>query len=231
MTGGAGPHAGQRLAADGAPLGRARLAMMMLHGRGGAPEDMIALARHLALPDLAVLAPEAANNSWWPQSFLAALAVNEPGLSSGLAMVEALLDDLTAAGYGPERTVIAGFSQGACLAAEAAARLARPFHAVAALSGALVGTGEAGEPGRAELFGFADKTFDYGGHLDGVPVLLACHQSDPHIPLARIRRSAETLGEMGAAVQTMILPGAGHGIVDEEVAWLRARLNVPPSIA
>ena len=229
-TGGQGPHAGQRLVADGAPLARARLALLMLHGRGGAPGDMIGLARPIAGPDVAVLAPEASGRSWWPASFLAPLAANEPGLSSGLSVVESLLDDLARSGVGPERVVLAGFSQGACLALEAAARLARPLHAVAALSGGLVGTDEAGGGAREALHGHAGKALDYSGRLDGVPVLLGCHERDPHIPLARVRRSGEVLQAMGAAVETMILPGAGHGVVAEEAAWLRGWLTGAPGM-
>lgn len=224
-TGGSGPHSGQRLAIAGAPLSRARLAVIMLHGRGGSPEDMIGLAEHLALPDLAVLAPEAAGRSWWPDSFLAPLAANEPGLSSGLSAVEALLGDLEAEGFARERTVLVGFSQGACLAVEAAARLARPFRAVAALSGGLVGTGDGNGPPRDDLYGRPAKLFDYNGRLDGVPVLLGCHERDPHIPLARVRESGQVLGAMGAAVDTIVIPGAGHSIIADEAAWLRQHLN------
>ncbi|HEY9038990.1 MAG TPA: phospholipase [Roseovarius sp.] len=209
----------------GAPLSRARLAAIMLHGRGGVPEDMIGLADHLSLPDLAVLAPEAAERSWWPDSFLAPLAANEPGLGSGQSVVAALLDDLADQGFGPERTLLVGFSQGACLAVEAAARLARPFRAVAALSGGLVGTAEAGGPPRDDLYGRPAKLFDYDGRLDGVPILLGCHERDPHIPLARVRESGRVLGAMGAKVDTIIIPGAGHGIIASEAAWLRKHLN------
>ena len=224
-TRGSGPHAEQRLVAAGAPLERARLAVIMLHGRGGGPEDMIGLAEHLALPDLALFAPEAAGRSWWPDSFLAPLAANEPGLGSGLSVVETLLNDLAGEGFGPERTVLIGFSQGACLAVEAAARLARPFRAVAALSGGLVGTAEAGGAPQDDLYGRPAKRFDYDGRLDGVPVLLGCHERDPHIPLARVRESESVLGAMGAAVDTIVIPGAGHGIIADEAAWLRKHLN------
>ncbi|WP_099826895.1 alpha/beta hydrolase [Oceaniglobus indicus] len=224
-TSGTGPHGGQRLISAGAPPAGARLAVVMIHGRGGSPEDMIGLADHLALPDLAVLAPEAGGRSWWPDSFLAPLAANEPGLGSGLSVVEALLDDLQAAGFGPERVALVGFSQGACLAVEAAARLARPFRAITALSGGLVGTGETDDAPRDDLYGRRDKRFDYDGRLDGVPVLLGCHERDPHIPLARVRKSAEVLQDMGARVETQVIPGAGHGIVADEVAWLRRILG------
>ena len=224
-TGGSGPHAGQRLASAGPSLDRARLVMVMLHGRGAGPEDMLGLHDHLAMPDVAALAPAAAGNSWWPDSFLAPLAANEPGLSSGLSVVSALLDNLQRAGIGPERTLLVGFSQGACLALEAAARLARPFRAVAGLSGGLVGTKDMDEPPRADLYGRPGKRFDHDGSLADVPLLIGCHERDPHIPLARVHRSAEVLTGMGATVDTLVIPGAGHGIVQEEAAWLRGRLN------
>lgn len=224
-TNGAGPHAGQRLAVGGASLARARHVVLMLHGRGASPGDMLNLHARLALPDVMALVPTAAGNSWWRDSFLAPLAVNEPGLQSALSVVEALLDDLEDAGFGPERIALVGFSQGACLVLEAAARLARPFHAVAALSGGLVGTGEGDGPPRDDLYGRTPKTFDYAGRLDGVPVLIGCHERDPHIPLARVRESGGVLGRMGAEVETMIFPGAGHGVVAEEMSWLRGWLN------
>ncbi|WP_281981833.1 alpha/beta hydrolase [Thalassorhabdomicrobium marinisediminis] len=224
-TRGSGPHAGQRLVTAGAPLDRAALALVMIHGRGGSPEDMIGLADHLALPELAVLAPQAAGRSWWPDSFLAPLEANEPGLSSGLSVVAHLLDDLNAQGFGPERVALVGFSQGACLAVEAAARHAAPYRAVAALSGALVGTSDGGGAARDDLYGRTAKAFDYAGQLPDVPILLGCHEQDPHIPLARVRESTKVLDAMGAAVETIIMPGAGHGIVADEAAWLRKHLN------
>lgn len=224
-TCGPAPHGDRRIATAGPSPAHARLAMVMIHGRGGSPEDMLGLHAHLAVPDVAAFAPEAGGNSWWPNSFLAPLASNEPGVSSGLSVLEELLDDLTTAGMEAERTVLVGFSQGACLALEAAARLARPLRAVAALSGGLVGTTDGDGPSMPELYGHADKRFAYDGRLDGVPVLIGCHEQDPHIPLARVHRSAEVLTNMGADVETQVLPGAGHGIVTEEAAWLRGQLN------
>lgn len=108
---------------------------------------------------------------------------------------------------------------------EAGARLARPFRCVAALSGGLLGTGETGTPPQTELYGHAEKSFDYGSRLDAVPVLLGCHESDPHIPLNRVHKSADVLGAMGAKVDTTIIPGAGHGIVEDEAVWLRRQLS------
>ncbi|PYE86208.1 alpha/beta hydrolase [Pseudoroseicyclus aestuarii] len=225
LTRGEGPHAGQPLALAGPAPGDARLALVMLHGRGAGPEDMLGLHDHLGLPDVLAIAPAAAGRSWWPGSFLAPLAQNEPALSSALSVVAALLADLDRAGIGPERVVLAGFSQGACLTLEAAARLSPPLRAVAALSGALVGMGEAEGPVQAALYGHADKRFDYDGSLAGVPLLIGCHERDPHIPLARVRTSAEVLEGMGAEAKTLVIPGSGHSLVEEEIAWLRGQLK------
>lgn len=219
------PHGQTRILSAGAPLAQARLAMIMLHGRGGAPEDMLGLANHLGIPDIAIRAPEAAGNSWWPDSFLAPLTRNEPRLSSALSRVAGIADALAAYGFGPDRTVVLGFSQGACLAVEYAARAGTPFAGVAGLSGGLVGTADGTGPRLPELYDHVEKTFDYPGRLDGTPVLLGCHQRDPHIPLARIRTTEEVLNRMGARVTTQIYPGAGHGIMADEITELRAMLN------
>ena len=218
------PHGGQGTAAAGPRPEAARLTVVAAHGRGGSAEDMLGLAAHVGIPDIAWLAPRAAGRSWWPESFLAPLADNEPGLSSALRTIEAVTSDLVESGVSADRVVVLGFSQGACLALEHAARTGRGYRAVAALSGGLVGTGEAGGSARDDLHGRTDKTFDYAGSLD-TDVLIGCHERDPHIPLARVRRSADVLKGMGARVTVQVHPGAGHGIVASEIAWLRGVLN------
>ena len=187
---------------------------------------MLELAGRLGLPDLAYVAPRAPARSWWPESFLAPLAANEPWLSSALAAVADAVDDLVAAGIGVECIEIMGFSQGACLALEYAARAGRRFRGVTGLSGALLGTGEAAGPPSEALYGHAPKRFDYPGTLDGVPVFLGCHRHDPHIPLLRVEESAAAFERLGAAVTSRIYPGRGHGLVEDEIAYLRGKMNV-----
>ncbi len=223
MAGG-GPHAGGRVAQAGAPLARARIVFVMAHGRGGSPEDMLRLAEHLALPDAAFLAPAAAGGSWWPASFLAPLAANEPGLSSGLDVFRKLVGRLQESGVGTDRIVPMGFSQGACLALEYAARSGRAFRGVVGLSGGLVGTGEAGGPATDALYGHAPKRFDYRAPPPGGPVFLGCHERDPHIPLARVRETEVVMRALGAEVVTRIYPGGGHGITEDEVGIARQLL-------
>lgn len=216
-----GPHAGQKVATGGAPLDEAEAVLLMAHGRGAGATDMLALASEIGGDRLAVLAPQAAGNSWWPASFLAPLSQNLAGLSSGMEVLEDLLARTAKAGVPAERTVLLGFSQGACLALEYAARHPARYGAVIGLSGALLGTADAPGAPRAELYGHPDKRFDYSGEMAGAPVFLACHARDPHIPLARVERSAQIFDGLGAAATTRIAPGAGHGVTAEAVAEIR----------
>ena len=225
MTAAGDPHAAGPVAEAGAPLSRARLAVILLHGRGAEARDMLGLADRLALPEIAYLAPQAAGRSWWPQSFLAPLATNEPGLTSGLAAVARVVGRLESEGVAAGRTALLGFSQGACLALEYGARAGRGFLALVGLSGGLLGTADTGAPPRAELYGHAPKRFDYQARLDGTAVLLGCHERDPHIPLARVRETQAVLERLGARVTAEIYPGAGHGVLEEELRLVRGLLN------
>jgi predicted esterase len=204
------PHGGGRVATSGRPLAEASGAVVLVHGRGASAEDILTLAAELDRPDLANLAPQAAGGTWYPQSFLAPLAANEPGLSSALAVLAALVARVEAAGIPAARLVLAGFSQGACLALEFAARHPRRYAAVAGLTGGLIGP--AGTPR------------DYAGSLAGTPVLLAAGDPDPHVPWARVEETARVLGGLGARVDLRRYPGLPHTVNGEEIAALRALL-------
>lgn len=199
--------------------------MVMLHGRGGSAQDMLNLAEHFAIPDVAYVALEAAGRSWWPNSFLAPLAANEPAVSSGISAVARVVEHLEAEGFGSERLVVLGFSQGACLALEYAARAGRPLVAIVSLSGGLLGTGEEDGPPRADLYDHRPKRFDYAGRLDGVVAYMGCHERDPHIPLARVQETEATFEHLGASVTADIYPGAGHGVTEAGVRFVRGLLN------
>ena len=206
----ADPHHDVRVAEAGAPLRRAKAAVVMLHGRGADAGDMLSLAEALAQPDLAYLAPQARGRSWYPQSFLAPIARNEPFLSSALQMLDRLLERLGIEGFPPERIVLLGFSQGACLALEYAARRARRYGGMVGLSGGLIGP--EGTPR------------DYAGSLAGTSVFLGCSDIDPHIPLARVHETAGVLRALGGTVTERIYPGMGHGINEDEIKHVRSLL-------
>ena len=185
--------------------------MILVHGRGATAEDILTLVPELDRPDLAYLAPQAAGSSWYPYGFMAPLEQNEPGLSSALAVLGELLAALASAGIGPERTMLLGFSQGACLALELAARAARRYGAVVGLSGGLIGP--AGTPR------------EYAGSLDGTPVLVGCSDRDPHIPLPRVRETARVMAALGGRVSEQIYPAMGHTINADEIERVRQLLD------
>lgn len=200
------PHQNQRVVAAGRPLGQADAAVIMVHGRGATAESILTLAEEAGRPELAYLAPQAAGSTWYPYSFMAPMERNEPWLSSALERLESVLAKLEADGIPAERTVLLGFSQGACLTLEFAARHAKRYAGVVAFSGGLIGP-----PGTPR---------DYPGSFDGTPVFLGCSDIDPHIPEERVHESAEVVRRMGAQVTERIYPGMGHTVNEDELSWL-----------
>ena len=202
------PHANQPTLMTGAPVAAARLAVVMVHGRGASAEDILLLAQQFDLDDVAYLAPQAANRTWYPSSFLAPMEQNGPGISSGLRRVSRLVEDLATQGLASDRVALLGFSQGACLSLEFAARFQRRYAAVVALSGALITP-----PG---------STWSVPGLLAGTPVFLGCSDVDPHIPLERVRDSSSTFRRLGAEVDERIYPAMGHTVNRDEIDAVRA---------
>jgi predicted esterase len=205
------PHAGQPLLTAGEALERARVAMVMIHGRGATAADILTIAAELDRPGFAYLAPQAAGNTWYPLRFLAPLQENEPHLSSALNAVDGVFAHIAAAGMAPERTLLLGFSQGACLALEYAARHARRYGGIVGLSGGLIGPD--GTPR------------DYAGSLDGTPVFLGCSDADPHIPVERVHHTTEVLQRLGGDVSERLYPGLGHTVNHDEIKVVRGMMD------
>jgi phospholipase/carboxylesterase len=213
------------IARAGAPAREARMGLVLVHGRGATAEGILDLGHALALPDLALAAPQAPGMTWWPTSFLAPAAQMEPFVEQGMAAIDAAIEALAEEGLSRDRIALAGFSQGGCLALEYAARLGG-LTAVFGLSAGLVGTGEADGTATDALYGFGPKAFDYAARLDGVPVEITVHERDPHIPLARARESEAVFAGLGAKARLSVTPGVGHGIGPEAVATMRGHLNL-----
>ena len=197
------PHARQPVLLAGKPLAEAGAALILIHGRGATAESILTLAQELPHPEFAYLAPQAAYGAWYPQRFIAPIEFNEPFLSSALAKVGTVIAQIEAAGIPPERIVVGGFSQGACLALEYAARNPKRYGGVVALSGGLIGP-----PG---------TTFDYPGTLDNTRVFIGCSDMDFHIPLERVDETAEVLTKLGGQVDKRIYPGLGHMVNQDEI--------------
>jgi predicted esterase len=206
-----GPHADQPIRSAGPSLKAARAALVLVHGRGASAESILSLYEEFGAPPMAALAPQAAGHTWYPQSFLAPLAANQPGLDSALARLESIVREILAAGVPSERIAMLGFSQGACLTVEFAARHPRRYGAIIGLTGGLIGP-----PGTPR---------DYPGTLGGTPVFLGSGDPDPHVPFERVEETQRVLERMGAVVELRRYPGMPHGINQEELDAARGLLE------
>ena len=206
-----GPHQGQPIRMAGEPISRAQAALLMVHGRGASAEDILSLANELDQPGFAYLAPQAAENTWYPNRFLVPLAENEPWLSSALGFVADVFDEIIDAGIRPERIMLLGFSQGACLTLEFAARNARRYGGIVGLSGALIGP--------------EDAPRDYAGSLSGTPIFLGCSDVDPHVPRERVDQAAEVLGRLGGEVTKRFYPNMDHSVNQDEINGVRGMMQ------
>ncbi|MDZ7363460.1 MAG: alpha/beta hydrolase [candidate division KSB1 bacterium] len=205
-------HHGRPVLAAGEPLDRARAAMVMIHGRGASAESILILSDEFDQPGFAYLAPQAAGGTWYPNRFLAPTASNEPWLSSALAVVDEVVAKIMAAGIAPERLIILGFSQGACLALEYAARNAKRYGGVVGLSGGLIGAD--GEPRRDS------------GNFAGTPIFLGCSDVDFHISKERVQHAADTLKALGGEVTMRLYPNMDHTVNQNEIEFVREMMRV-----
>jgi predicted esterase len=207
-----GPHEGLPVVEAGAPIGTGRAVVIMVHGRGAGPENILSLQPRLERPDLSYLAPAAAGRTWYPQSFLADIAANEPFLTSALDVLAGVVLRLEQAGVPRSRVVLLGFSQGACLSSEFVIRQAAPFGGLVAFSGGVVGP-----PG---------TTWSHPGRLDGMSAFLGCSDRDAHVPASRVLETADVLRGKGAHVTSRLYEGMGHVVNDDEIAEARRILDL-----
>lgn len=204
-------HEQQPVLWGGAALGDAPAGMILMHGRGATANDILGLAEELKRPNFAYAALQAANRTWYPYSFLAPIAQNEPFLSSALNAIDGLVAEFEDAGLPPDRVFLLGFSQGACLASEYVTRHPRRYGGLAALSGGLIGPPGTQWPGE--------------GSLAGTPVYLGCSDVDPHIPAVRVKESARVFTRLGAAVNMRLYPGMAHTVTWDEIGVVRQMMD------
>jgi phospholipase/carboxylesterase len=187
----------------GKDLCEAEKALILVHGRGGSAEDILTLSAHLKVDHFALLAPQAAGNSWYPYSFMAPLSQNEPWLSSALSLLEAAVNEAKAHGIAVENIYFTGFSQGACLTLEFVARNAARYGGVAAFTGGLIG----------------DRIYPehYKGDFQNTPVFIGSSDPDPHVPVKRVYATSNILKDLHAKVTEKIYENMGHTITMEEI--------------
>jgi predicted esterase len=201
-----GPHQGQPVLTTGEPLETARAAMILVHGRGASAADIMTVAAEAMFPGVVYLAPQAAGSAWYPNPFTAPLDSNEPYLSSALEVLSTILAEVEGR-VAAEKVVLLGFSQGACLTLEFAARNARRYGGVVGLSGGLIGP-----PGTPR---------DYPGDFARTPVFLGCSDVDPYIPKERVIEAGQVFERMGADVTVRLYPGLAHTVSADEIKEVR----------
>jgi predicted esterase len=205
------PHARQPVLTAGPPLERTDAALVLVHGRGASAQSILSLYEELHMARLTALAPQAAGQTWYPNSFLAPLEANQPHLDSALGRLGSIITDLLARGIPSQRVALLGFSQGACLTLEFIARHPRRYGAVMGLTGGLIGP-----PGTPR---------HYPGSLDVTPVFLGSSDPDPHVPFERVRETETVLARMGAEVELRRYPGMPHTINEDELDACRTLLR------
>ena len=197
------PHADGGVITGGPALQDAAGAIILLHGRGGSAAEMIALGQEIGLRGLALLAPQAADHTWYPNSFLAPIKANEPWLSSAMKKIQTLLDLCRESAIPMTQVALAGFSQGACVSLEFVARHPQRYGAVVAFTGGLLG------PLGSDL--------SHPGSLAGTSVLLSSGDPDPHVPWSRVEETAQQFRAMHATVELTRYAGRPHTITSEEM--------------
>lgn len=191
------------IVSGGQPLEKAGKALILLHGRGGSAEDILGLAAHFNVSDYALLAPQATNHTWYPHSFMAPVQQNEPWLSSALEVVGETFQKAVERNIKPENIYLFGFSQGACLTLEFAARNAQKLGGIAAVIGGLIGE--------------KINPQNYKGNFAGTPTFIGTSDSDFHVPVERVYASANILKSLGANVIEKVYANLGHTINQDEV--------------
>jgi phospholipase/carboxylesterase len=200
----------RNIVAAGTPIDQAEKAMIFIHGRGADARGILEIAGSLNVEGFALLAPQATGNTWYPYSFLSPVEMNEPWLSSAIATIHELIDEVVDAGIKAENIYLLGFSQGACLTLESAARKAQRYGGLIAFTGGLIGEK-------------IDRS-KYQGKFGGTPVFIGSGDPDPHIPVSRVNESTLVLKEMGATVTEKIYPGIPHTIIRDEIDWVNINI-------
>jgi phospholipase/carboxylesterase len=193
----------RNVVAYGKPLEQTGKALIMIHGRGASPADIVSLRQQLAVADFTIFAPQATNHSWYPYSFMAPVTQNQPALDSALELIGEVVSSIQDQGINTREIFLLGFSQGACLTAEYATRNAQHYGGLIIFTGGLIG--------------HQISTNNYKGSFHNTPVLITTGDADAHVPVSRVEETVKIMAELGADVTRKIYPGRPHTILQEEI--------------
>ncbi|MCU7547602.1 dienelactone hydrolase family protein [Chitinophagaceae bacterium LB-8] len=206
----------RQLITGGKDITEATKVLLMIHGRGGSAQDILSLSSYLEVADFTLLAPQATNNTWYPYSFMAPPAQNEPWLSSAIDLLKGIVNEIMSNGISTENIYFLGFSQGACLTLEFVTRNATRYGGVVAFTGGLIG----------------DKVYpeNYKGDFNGTPVFIGTSNPDPHVPVERVYATSNILKDMNASVTEKVYNNMGHTINQDEISLANSLILNPSSI-
>jgi len=193
----------KQIVTAGVPVEQATKAIIMLHGRGASAASIITLKDHLKLDGYAIFAPQATEHSWYPFSFMAPVANNQPALDSALGIIGDLVEDIKQQGIAQENIYFLGFSQGACLTLEYVTRNAGRYGGIIALTGGLIGE---------QLI-----NANYKGDFNNTPILITTGDPDTHVPVSRVNESKTIIDALHASVTLKIYKGRMHTISADEL--------------
>lgn len=199
-----------KLINEGQKPQKGKKAAIMIHGRGASAKSILSLKSYLKLDDFALMAPQAPGGTWYPYSFMAPDVSNQPALSNSLQQINDAFDSLIEEGVLASDIYLIGFSQGACLSLEFAARNAQKLGGVVAFTGGLIGE--------------QINTDNYQGDFEGTPVLISGSQQDMHVPLERMKESESLLKKNGADVKLLTFADSAHTIRQEEIDWVNQHI-------
>lgn len=194
-----------QLATAGQPLESAKKVLVMIHGRGATAENILSLGEYFDMKDFAFVAPQAPGATWYPYSFMAPLAQNEPSYSNSIQLLSEIHQELNKRGFEDEQIFWLGFSQGACLTLEYSSMKATKWGGVIAFTGGLIGE--------------TLDTSKYIGDFAGTEIFIGSSDPDPHVPVSRVHDSEAILKKLGADVTVEIYPGMPHTINEEEIGF------------
>lgn len=187
-------------------------AVVLLHGYGSDGNDLIGLAPHWQgiLPGALFVSPNAPTAlgmggfQWFAIDWTGdRLASRQTGVISAQPVLVGFLEDLWAqTGIAPERTLLAGFSQGAMMALHVGLSLPQELMGIVAFSGAPVPPEGFGAPGSAK------------------PAICLVHGDMDEVVDPNLSADAKRLlAENGYDVRFHISHGVGHGIAPDGLAF------------
>jgi phospholipase/carboxylesterase len=212
-----------------ASRGIARQLIVLCHGVGADGHDLIDLAPFLgrSLPNAAFIAPHAPfpydsvpevaglSGRQWFSIADRTPSVLEAGVRTAAPFLDRLIDaELARLGLPANAYALVGFSQGAMTALFVGLRRPAAPRAIVAFSGALLAPAALAAERR-----------------NSAPILLVHGESDDVVPSIRSQEAEQVLRAAGVRVESLFMPGLGHGIDEGGIAaaaeFLKGAFNDP----